>query len=358
MTGRLAGPVRKHQRPAYLGCASSAVPGPEGLGEERGESCVVVAAGGPGANGRDTEEADGMADCTGVGGLTERMARFVAVVSKRLPDDVVDRLSELRLKEDGPLGQTIYDSLFANLEQAQALDRPCCQDTGVISYFVRAGTGFPLLSSLHQVLVDAVKRATVLAPLRHNAVEIFDEVNTGTNVGERIPFIHWELVDDGDDVEIEVYMAGGGSSLPGRVITLMPSAGYESIAQYVFDTVVEWGINACPPLVVGVGIAGSSELAALLSKKAILRPIGTRHPNPKGAALEQLLEHGLNQLGMGPQGLAGRSPVLAVHIESAARHPSTLSAGISMGCWAHRRGTIRFHRDLSSTILSHRGVVV
>jgi L(+)-tartrate dehydratase alpha subunit len=307
---------------------------------------------------RDTKEADGMAGGGDVGDMTERVANFVAVVSKRLPDDVVDKLSELRRKEDGPLGKTIYDSLFANLEQAQALDRPCCQDTGVISYFVKAGTRFPLLASLPRILVDAVKRATSLAPLRHNAVEIFDEVNTGTNVGERIPYIHWELVDDGDDVEIEVYMAGGGSSLPGRAVTLMPSAGYESIARYVLDTVVEWGINACPPLVVGVGIAGSSEIASLLSKKAILRPIGTRHPNPKGAALEQLLEQGLNELGMGPQGLEGKSPVLAVHIESAARHPSTLAAGISIGCWAHRRGTIRFHRDLSSTIISHRGVTV
>lgn len=307
---------------------------------------------------RDTKEANGMAGGGEVGCMTERVAKFVAIVSQRLPDDVVDKLSALRLQEDGPLGKTIYDSMFANLEQAQALDRPCCQDTGVISYFVKAGTRFPLLASLHTVLVGAVKRATTLAPLRHNAVEIFDEVNTGTNVGERIPYIHWELVDGGDDVEIEVYMAGGGSSLPGRAITLMPSAGYESIARYVFDTVVEWGINACPPLVVGVGIAGSSEIAALLSKKAILRPIGTRHPNPRGAALEQLLEQGLNELGMGPQGLEGRSPVLAVHIESAARHPSTLAAGISIGCWAHRRGTIRFHRDLSSTIISHRGVVV
>jgi len=299
-----------------------------------------------------------MAASTDIRCMTERMAKFVAVVAKRLPDDVVDRLSALRLQEDGPLAKAIYDSVFANLEQAQALDRPCCQDTGVISYFVKAGVDFPLLPSLHQVLVDAVKTATSSAPLRHNAVEIFDEVNTGNNVGERIPFIHWELVGGADEVEIEVYMAGGGSSLPGRAVTLMPSAGYESIVKYVFDTVVEWGINACPPLVVGVGIAGSSEIAALLSKKAILRPIGTRHPNPKGAALEQLLERGLNELGMGPQGLEGRSAVLAVHIESAARHPSTLAAGISIGCWAHRRGTIRFHRDLSSTIVSHRGVVV
>jgi len=153
-------------------------------------------------------------------------------------------------------------------------------------------------------------------------------------------------------------MAGGGCSLPGRAITLMPSAGYEAIVKYVFDTIVEWGINACPPLLVGIGIAGSVENAALLSKKAILRPIGITNPNPKGAQMEKMLEKGLNELGIGPQGISGDSSVMGVHIESAARHPSTIAVAINIGCWAHRRGVIRIKKDLSYEILSHKRVTL
>ncbi len=288
--------------------------------------------------------------------VVELMARFTAVVGKQLPDDVLDKLKALREQEEQQLSRVVYDSMFENLEKALELDRPACQDTGVINYFVKAGTNFPLLAQMENILVEAVRLATVEAPLRHNAVQIFDEINTGDNTGERAPFVHWEIVDDGDQVELEVYMAGGGCSLPGRAITFMPSAGYESVVSYVFDTIVDWGINACPPLLVGVGIAGSVENAALLSKKAILRPIGSSHPNPKGAEMEQRLEKGLNELGLGPQGLAGNSSVLGVHVESAARHPSTISVAINIGCWAHRRGTIRINSDLSYEIISHREV--
>ncbi len=290
--------------------------------------------------------------------LTRLMADFTAFIGKRLPDDVVAKLQALRDQEQKDLSKVVYDSMFENLAQAIALNRPACQDTGVINYFIKAGANFPYLARLQNILVQAVKTATVEAPLRHNAVEIFEEINTGDNTGERAPFIHWDIINDGDEVEIEVYMAGGGCSLPGRAITLMPSAGYEGVVDFVFDTIVNWGINACPPLLVGVGIAGSVENAALLSKKAILRPIGSSHPNLKGAALEKRLEQGLNELGLGPQGLSGSATVLGVHIESAARPPSTISAAINIGCWAHRRGTIRIKGDLSHEIISHREVAL
>lgn len=290
--------------------------------------------------------------------MTDIIAKFVSVVGKKLPDDILEKLSELRAKEDGKLARVIYDSMFYNLDKAIELDRPACQDTGVINFFIKAGSNFPFLAQLKDVLVEGVRIATMNAPLRHNTVQIFDEVNTGNNIGERAPFIHWEIVDDSDEIEVEVYMAGGGCSLPGRAITLMPSAGYEGVMKYVFDTMVDWGINACPPLLVGIGIAGSVENAALLSKKAILRPIGTSNPNPKGAELEKLLEKGLNELGLGPQGLSGNSTVMGVHIESAARHPSTISVGINFGCWAHRRGTIRIKKDIFYEIISHKGVTL
>jgi len=290
--------------------------------------------------------------------ITGIMAKFINYTGKHLPDDVLVKLKELRDSEDQKLARLVYETMFDNLEKAIQLDRPICQDTGVLNFFIRVGSNFPYLAQLGDILKEAVKIATIESPLRHNAVQIFDEVNTGDNTGERTPFIHWDIVDDNDYVEIESYMAGGGCSLPGRAITLMPSQGYEAIVEYVFDTMVDWGINACPPLLIGIGIAGSVENAALLSKKAILRPIGTHHPNPKGAKMEEMLEKGLNEVGIGPQGISGNSSVMGVHIESAARHPSTISVAINVGCWAHRRGFIRIKSDLSYEILSHKGVTL
>ncbi|WP_243439045.1 L(+)-tartrate dehydratase subunit alpha [Fundidesulfovibrio soli] len=289
--------------------------------------------------------------------LTEIMAKFTGYVGKRLPQDVLDKLAQLREGEDSPLARVVYDSMFENQEAADKLDRPCCQDTGVIEYFVTAGADFPLLGELRGILGEAVRQATKDAPLRHNAVETFVEKNTGDNTGTRVPWIEWDIV-PGDSVTIEVYMAGGGCSLPGAAKVLMPSAGYEGVVQFVFDVITSYGVNACPPLLVGVGVSTSVETAAMLSKKAILRPIGTRNPNPQAAEMEQLLEKGLNDVGLGPQGLSGKSSVLGVHIENSARHPSTIGVGVSVGCWAHRRGTIRIAPDLSYEILSHKEAVL
>jgi L(+)-tartrate dehydratase alpha subunit len=286
--------------------------------------------------------------------LTDLMARFTGYVGKHLPTDVLAKLAALREGEDSPLAKVVYDSMFANLEAAARLNRPCCQDTGVIQFFVRAGARFPLLGGLAGILTDAVRQATREAPLRHNAVETFIEKNTGDNTGTRLPWIEWEIAGNDDTALIEVYMAGGGCSLPGKAMVLMPAAGYEGVAAFVFDVVASYGVNACPPLLVGVGVSTSVETAAMLSKRAILRPLGTRHPNPDAAQMERLLEDGLNRLGLGPQGLSGKATVLGVHLESSARHPSTIGVGVSVGCWAHRRGAIRIGADLSHEILSHQ----
>ncbi|HBB1258511.1 TPA: L(+)-tartrate dehydratase subunit alpha, partial [Escherichia coli] len=278
---------------------------------------------------------------------------FTAMISTRMPDDVVDKLKQLKDAETSSMGKIIYHTMFDNMQKAIDLNRPACQDTGEIMFFVKVGSRFPLLGELQSILKQAVEEATVKAPLRHNAVEIFDEVNTGKNTGSGVPWVTWDIVPDGDDAEIEVYMAGGGCTLPGRSKVLMPSEGYEGVVKFVFENISTLAVNACPPVLVGVGIATSVETAAVLSRKAILRPIGSRHPNPKAAELELRLEEGLNRLGIGPQGLTGNSSVMGVHIESAARHPSTIGVAVSTGCWAHRRGTLLVHADLTFENLSH-----
>ena len=121
--------------------------------------------------------------------LTDYMAKFIAHIAKKLPDDVIEKLTELREKEDSPLSKVIYDTMFKNQELAVKLNRPSCQDTGVLQFWVKCGTKFPLIDELEGLLKDAVVKATFEAPLRHNSVETFDEYNTGKNVGKGTPTV-------------------------------------------------------------------------------------------------------------------------------------------------------------------------
>lgn len=290
--------------------------------------------------------------------MTEMMAKFIAHTGKKLPDDVIAKLQELRDKEDSPLAKTIYDTMFRNQELAVRLNRPSCQDTGVLQFWVKCGTGFPLINELEGLLKEAVVKATFDAPLRHNSVETFDEYNTGKNVGKGTPTVWWDIVPNSDQCEIYTYMAGGGCTLPGHAIVLMPGEGYEGVTKFVLDRMTTYGLNACPPLLVGVGVATSVETAALLSKKALMRDIGSHNENERAAQMEKLLEDGINAIGLGPQGMGGKYSVLGVHIENTARHPSAIGVAVNVGCWSHRRGHIIFDKDLNYTILSHSEVTL
>lgn len=290
--------------------------------------------------------------------MIDVMSKFIALFAKKLPDDIEKKLMELAKEETSPLAKSVYETMFLNQRLAMELNRPCCQDTGVLQFFVKAGENFPYLGKIEHILTRAVVDATVNAPLRHNSVETFDEYNTGRNVGTGTPTIFWEIAPDRDDIQIDGYMAGGGCSLPGKAMVLMPGAGYEGVTQFVLDVMTSYGLNACPPLLVGVGIATSVETAALLSKKALMRPLGTNNANERAAAMEKLLEDGINSIGLGPQGISGSASVMGVHIENTARHPSTIGVAVSTGCWSHRRGHIRFDKDLNYTITSHSGVSI
>ncbi|MCL1812102.1 MAG: L(+)-tartrate dehydratase subunit alpha [Treponema sp.] len=292
--------------------------------------------------------------------LTDIIVRSLDICTKYLSDDVFARLKEMQDQAGsypdggGGLEQRIYDAMFKDLTMAEKLNRPCCQDTGVIQFFVEAGTAFPFLAELGSCLREAVIRATASVPLRPNVVEIFDEKNTGDNTGKHIPWIDWEIVSGSDKIRLYVYLAGGGCSLPGFAKVFMPLEGYEGAVKAVFDQIVALGPNACPPLLVGIGLAGQADVAAKLSKKALLRFIRTRNPNPKAAELEDKLLGTLNSIGMGPAGFSGSNSIMAVHIEEADRHTATFAAALSTGCWAHRRAVIEMNADLSYKVVSHK----
>ena len=287
--------------------------------------------------------------------MTDIMTSFIGYTAVHLPDDVVSKLRELRDNEEDPAALSIYDMMFENMRLASELGRPSCQDTGLVQFRIDCGSRFPLLEQLQGILATAVRQATEKTPLRPNAVETFDEVNTGNNLGTGAPSISWNILPMWDGCSVSTYLAGGGCSLPGHAAVLMPGEGYEGAARFVLDRIAEYGPNACPPFLVGVGIANSVDTAAQLSKKALFRPVGSHNPNEKAAEMEQLLEEGINAMGIGPQGMGGKFSVLGVNIENAVRHTATLGVGVSLSCWTHRRGEIVFDRDLNFTAGTHSG---
>ena len=286
------------------------------------------------------------------------MANFVSHIAKVLPDDIIKKLDELGAQEDAPLSKVIYETMKRNQKLAKELNRPSCQDTGVLQFWVKCGVDFPLIGEVEGLLKEAVVKSTFEAPLRHNSVETFDEFNTGLNVGKGTPTVWWDIIPNSDKCEIYAYMAGGGCTLPGKAMVLMPGAGYEGVTKFVMDVMTSYGINACPPLLVGVGVATSVETAALLSKKALMRPLGSHNENERAAYMEKLLEDGINSIGLGPQGMGGKYSVMGVHIENTARHPSAIGVAVNVGCWSHRRGHIIFDKDLNYTIDTHSGVTL
>ena len=246
----------------------------------------------------------------GVKVLTDMVADFVAHIGKKLPDDVVEKLEELGSQESAALPKVLYETMTKNQGLAVELNRPSCQDTGVLQFWLKCGTNFPYINELEALLKEAVVQATFAAPLRHNSVETFDEYNTKKNVGKGTPTVWWDIVPNSDKCEIYAYMAGGGCTLPGKAMVLMPGAGYEGVTDFVLDQMTTYGLNACPPLLVGVGVGTSVETASLNSKKALMRPIGSHNDNANAAKMEKLLEDGINAIGLGPQGMGGKYSVI------------------------------------------------
>ncbi|MGC8674899.1 fumarate hydratase [Fervidicoccus sp.] len=291
--------------------------------------------------------------------LVKILSGFINVVAIKLPDDVNEKLNELIEKEQSDVGKLVYEAVKKNLSLALERKAPLCQDTGVLEFFVKFGENFPYKS----MLLKAIREGTVISTkngfLRPNVVDPSTEKNSGDNTGPKIPWIEIEIEENSDYADVQLYLAGGGASRPGSARTLDPAEGWSGIAKYVIDVVSSYGPPACPPLmVVGVGIGATSEIAAMLSKKALLRKMGERNINPKIAKFEEFLEEELNNLGFGPQGLGGKTSIGEVHVEYAGRHPATLAVGVSTSCWALRKGWIRIMPDLSYEIYSHRGVKI
>jgi len=280
--------------------------------------------------------------------LVEALAEALAQAATILPEEVVQALRKARDQEEGP-ARVQLEAILKNVEMAREGKLPICQDTGTPTFFVRFGVDFPKLGELMEAIPEAVRRATKAVPLRPNTVHPFTGKNPGDNTGRFVPAVTWEPI-SGQEVEIHVLPKGGGSENCCALKMLTPGVGLRGVKEAVVEHVVSCGGLPCPPTIVGVGIGGGADLAMKLGKIALLRPLGSRHPEPEVAALEKELEELINASGVGPMGLGGKTTVLAVHVEYAHRHPASLPLGIVIQCWAHRRATVRIKADGSISI--------
>ena len=238
-----------------------------------------------------------------------------------------------RFERDGP-GGAILDQLLENAEIAQRERRPLCQDTGVAVVFLEIGQDVRLVGGdLEEAVHAAVRGAYERFHLRKSIVRHpLDRRNTGDNTPA---VLHTRIV-PGERVAVEFLAKGGGCENMSRLAMLAPAAGRAGVVEFVVRAVRESGGNACPPLVVGVGLGGNFERVAELAKGALRRPFGAPAPDPVDRALEEELIEKINALGLGPMGLGGGATALAVHVASHPCHIASLPVAVNLDCHSHR----------------------
>ena len=253
-----------------------------------------------------------------------------------LPDDYLDAMRTARRDEQSPTGQEVIELLLENAAYAETETVPTCQDTGMAILFVEVGQDVHFSGGeIDKALQDATRDA--YADLRKSVVsDPLLRVNSGDNTPA---LIHWQIV-AGDRLRISTLQKGFGAELMSRLQMFPPAIGEEGMRRFVVETVEKAGPNACPPLIVGVGIGGTLDTVGIAAKKALLRPIGSVNPAPHLATLENELLDAINRLGIGPQGLGGVVTALAVHVETIATHIAALPLAVNLNCSAPRRATL------------------
>lgn len=251
-----------------------------------------------------------------------------------LGSEMLQALEEALQMEESPIGKDILRQLIDNARIAREERVPMCQDCGMTMVFAEVGQDLHIVGNYW---LDAINEGVRLgyqeAYLRMSVLnDPIHRINTEDNTPA---VVHLELV-PGDSLKLMVAPKGGGAENMARLKMLKPSDGREGIKQFVLETVSQAGPNPCPPTILGVGLGGTFEKAALISKKALFRPLGSPHPDPDVAALEKELLQAVNALGIGPLGLGGRITALAVHVEVFACHIASLPVAVSINCHAHR----------------------
>lgn len=251
-----------------------------------------------------------------------------------LPQDVKAAIEKCREQEDWEIAQKVLDNIIENYKIAEEECVPICQDTGMACVFLEIGQEVHFTDgNLYAAIQEGVRRGYAKGYLRKSVVK--DPLHR-ENTNDSTPAMIYTDIVEGEQVKITVAPKGFGSENMSAIRMFKPSDGIAGIKAFILETVEKAGANPCPPMVIGVGIGGTFDKAALLAKKALLRPLGTHHSDSYYAALEEEMLEKINTLGIGPQGFGGRTTAIGLNIETLPTHIAGLPCAININCHVTR----------------------
>jgi len=267
--------------------------------------------------------------------ITETISNLFQEACVYLPEDVLAVLRQAREKEESPAAKDVLDKMLENTEISSKEKTPLCQDTGAAVVLLELGQEVHITGGdLYTAINEGVRQGYEKGYLRKSMVRqpFSSRVNTKDNTPA---IIHTDIV-PGDKLKISVIPKGGGSENCSRLTALSPAKGRQGIIDFVVNLVDESGSNPCPPVIIGLGIGGTTDKTMTLAKKALLRKVGEPNPDPEVAELEREILQRVNNLGIGPMGYGGRTTALAVHAEVFPAHIASLPVAVNMQCWCAR----------------------
>ena len=269
----------------------------------------------------------------------EELAKTLYVRAlKLLPPDIKRGFGQLLARETDATGRAVLDTMVENIAVAERTRNLLCQDTGIPIYNVVIGKNVEFDGvAMKEAIRRGCVRATQEHPLRSSVVHPVTRKNEQTSCGIGVPIINVDFDDRDETVEIEMIPKGSGSENGSFLAMLIPADGVKAVKRFVIDKVIECGGRVCPPTIVGVGIGGTSDLCMHVAKVAATRPLGSTCGDPEGAKIEAELSEAVNGLGIGPQGLGGRSTSFRVHVEVAATHITMNPVAVNIQCHSARR---------------------
>ncbi|WP_200762256.1 fumarate hydratase [Nitrosophilus alvini] len=269
--------------------------------------------------------------------VVNAIKNMIIHTATNLPEDALKALKKAKEEEKSPVAKKVLEQILLNAEIAKTEEKPLCQDTGLAVFFVKVGEDVKVVGgTLKDAINEGTQKGYKEGYLRASTCDCFTRENLKDKIGYNLPaVIHFDLV-EGDKIEIEYAAKGGGSENVSRATVLAPAQGKEGVIDFVKKVISDAGPNPCPPIIVGIGIGGTFEKAAISSKHALFREVGTENPDPDMREFEKEILYELNKLGIGAMGMGGTQTVLAVHIEKNPCHIASLPVSVNVQCHSSR----------------------
>jgi len=273
--------------------------------------------------------------------ITDTVSNLFQEACLHLPEDVLTVLKQARDKEESPVAKDVLAQMIKNTEISAKEKIPLCQDTGAAVLMLEMGQEVHITGGdLYACVNEGVRQGYDKGYLRKSMVKqpFSARVNTKDNTPA---IIHTDIV-PGDKLKISVIPKGGGSENCSRLTVMPPAKGRQGIIDFVVNLVDESGSNPCPPVLIGLGIGGTTDKTMAMAKKALLRKVGEPNPDPEVAELEREILKRVNNLGIGPMGYGGRTTALAVHAEVFPAHIASMPVAVNIQCWCarHKEATL------------------